>query len=89
MRALDLFCGGGALPWGLSKLAQWQEAMQIDWIKSKWTIAQCVPPAYSCYIGKAFIEGMPKTEKEGNVALPLALAQTQNENIEKGATTAP
>ena len=40
---------------GASKLQVWQHAMGIDWVTDMKSLAQCVPPAYSEYIGKSFI----------------------------------
>ncbi len=46
--------------WGKGRysgyLKNWQNAMQITWIKKEKTLAQCVPPAYAEYIGKQFLE---------------------------------
>jgi DNA (cytosine-5)-methyltransferase 1 len=36
-------------------LENWQKAMGINWINNKKTLAQCVPPKYSEYIGKQFL----------------------------------
>jgi len=41
-----------------SKLESWKKAMGINWIQDKHTLAQCVPPAYSEYIGKEFLRGV-------------------------------
>lgn len=45
---------------GSAKLKDWQNALQIDWIKDKHTLAQAIPPAYSEYIGRQFIEQNPQ-----------------------------
>ena len=41
---------------GNTTLKAWQEAMQIDWITNKKTLAQCVPPAYARYIVEEFLK---------------------------------
>jgi DNA (cytosine-5)-methyltransferase 1 len=41
---------------GNCSLKAWQEAMGINWINNKKTLAQCVPPAYSEYIANQFKE---------------------------------
>jgi len=38
-----------------STIEAWQKAMGINWIKDKYTLAQCVPPAYANYIGRQFL----------------------------------
>jgi hypothetical protein len=55
---LRVVTGGGWREKGqkAGTLTQWQDAMGIDWITDKKVLAQCVPPAYSEYIGRAFIE---------------------------------
>lgn len=42
---------------GSGKLADWQEAMGIDWMPSR-ALAQAVPPAYSEYLGKEFLNAL-------------------------------
>ncbi len=46
-------------------LKSWQEAMGINWITDKKTLAQCVPPKYAEYIGKQFLEQTKKAEIDG------------------------
>jgi DNA (cytosine-5)-methyltransferase 1 len=46
---------GGNKAKGNTTLKSWQDAMEIPWIKTKKTLAQCVPPKYSEYIAKEFI----------------------------------
>lgn len=41
---------------GKASLKAWQDAMKINWIRKKETLAQCVPPKYSEYIGKEFLK---------------------------------
>jgi len=41
---------------GNCSLKAWQDAMEIDWVSDKKTLAQCVPPKYSEYIGKEFLK---------------------------------
>ena len=41
---------------GSAKLKDWQNALGIDWITDKHTLAQAIPPAYSEYIARAFME---------------------------------
>jgi len=41
------------------KLKDWQNAMEINWIHNRHTLAQCVPPAYAEYIGRQFLEATP------------------------------
>lgn len=43
---------------GNTSLKAWQNAMQIDWVTDKKILAQCVPPAYSEYIGKYAMEAI-------------------------------
>ncbi|BBC53872.1 putative site-specific DNA-cytosine methylase [Mycobacterium phage PP] len=38
---------------GKGTLAQWQEAMGVDWMTSKKELAEAIPPAYTHYIGLA------------------------------------
>ncbi len=38
------------------KMKDWQEAMGIDWITDRKMLCEAVPPAYSEYIGKEFLE---------------------------------
>ncbi|MCX7746591.1 MAG: DNA cytosine methyltransferase [Clostridia bacterium] len=40
---------------GSSKISDWQKAMEIDWTRDKWAIAQAVPPVYSQYIASFYI----------------------------------
>jgi len=46
---------------GNCSLKAWQEAMEIDWISNKKTLAQCVAPKYSEYIGKQYLKGVLNT----------------------------
>lgn len=39
---------------------EYREAMGIDWMKNLKSITEAVPPAYSKYIGKEFINGLDK-----------------------------
>ncbi|KKL06487.1 hypothetical protein LCGC14_2595530 [marine sediment metagenome] len=50
------FCTLRELP-GANQLQTWQYAMQIDWISKKATLREAVPPRYSEYIMKEFING--------------------------------
>lgn len=43
---------------GNCSLKAWQDAMEIDWIKDKKTLAQCVPPKYAEYIGKECLKAL-------------------------------
>ena len=45
---------------GNTTLKAWQEAMQIDWITKKDTLKECVPPKYSEYLAKQFLNGGDK-----------------------------
>ena len=38
------------------KLIDWQKAMNINWVKSKKYLTQCVPPDYSQFIAKSFLK---------------------------------
>ena len=44
-------CGGGK-----GTVPQWKNAMGIDWTDNRKSIAEAVPPAYTEYLGKQFIE---------------------------------
>ncbi len=39
---------------GKASLKAWQDAMEIDWIKDKKSLANAVPPRYARYIGEQF-----------------------------------
>ena len=41
---------------GKGSVAEWQEAMGIDWTRERRSIAEAVPPAYSEFIGRALME---------------------------------
>jgi len=41
-------------------LKQWQDAMEINWVKDKSHLSQCVPPRYSEYIISNFPNGRQK-----------------------------
>jgi hypothetical protein len=41
---------------GSARLRDWQNALGIDWISDKHTLAQAIPPAYGEYIGRGFLE---------------------------------
>jgi hypothetical protein len=43
---------------GKGSVAQWREAMSIDWTWNRKSIAEAIPPAYSEYVGKFLIEGV-------------------------------
>ncbi len=47
-RLLDLFCGAGG---GKGTVAEWQQAMGIDWTDSRVELAEAIPPAYTSDIG--------------------------------------
>lgn len=51
-----VICAGNGQ--GKAIVRQWQKAMNIEWIKRKRTLAQCVPPAYSKYILQEFLRGV-------------------------------
>ena len=38
---------------GSAKLKDWQNALGINWVKNKYSLAQAIPPAYSEYIGSS------------------------------------
>ena len=40
---------------GVASLNAWQDAIGVDWVRNKKTLAQCVPPKYSEYIAKQFL----------------------------------
>jgi hypothetical protein len=42
---------------GKGSVAQWREAMGIDWTWNRKSIAEAIPPAYTQYIGQQFING--------------------------------
>ena len=48
---------------GVASLNAWQDAIGVDWIRNKKTLAQCVPPVYSEYIANQFLGSSPS---EGN-----------------------
>ena len=39
-------------------IAEWKDAMGIDWIENKKVLAQAIPPAYSKYLGKQIINAL-------------------------------
>ena len=41
---------------GKGTIAEWQKAMGIDWTDNRKSIAEAIPPAYTEYIGRAFID---------------------------------
>jgi DNA (cytosine-5)-methyltransferase 1 len=41
---------------GKGSVAQWREAMGIDWTWSRPSIAQAIPPAYSLWIGERLMD---------------------------------
>lgn len=43
---------------GKGSLAQWQAAMGIDWITTKDSLADAIPPAYTEYIGAQLLEAI-------------------------------
>jgi len=43
---------------GKGSVPEWQKAMGIDWTDKRREIAEAIPPAYTEYIGKAFLERM-------------------------------
>lgn len=45
---------------GKGSVAQWREAMGIDWTWNRKSIAEAIPPAYTEYIGRQFL-----AQKEG------------------------
>ena len=55
--------GGGikaAHSWKPGPLAQWQELMGMPWVTRKSEIAEAIPPAYTEFIGEAFLN-LPTT----------------------------
>jgi hypothetical protein len=46
----------GGRKYGPSKLKDWQEALGIDWVRNRRMLAEAIPPAYSEYIGTAFLQ---------------------------------
>lgn len=43
---------------GKGTVAQWQDAMGIDWTDDRHEIAEAIPPAYTSYIGARLIESL-------------------------------
>lgn len=43
---------------GKGSLAEWQQAMGIDWMTEKKELAEAIPPAYTQYIGTQLLEVM-------------------------------
>lgn len=43
---------------GKGTIAQWQEAMGIDWTSSRKELAEAIPPAYSRFIGSHALRGI-------------------------------
>lgn len=43
-------------------MAEWSDAMGIDWITDKKTLAEAIPPAFSEYLGKQVIEWIINNE---------------------------
>lgn len=43
---------------GKGSVADWQRAMGIDWTDNRKSIAEAIPPAYTEYIGRQFIDQM-------------------------------
>lgn len=43
---------------GKGTVAQWQQAMGIDWTDVRKEIAEAIPPAYTEFIGRRFLEPM-------------------------------
>jgi hypothetical protein len=41
---------------GKGSVAQWQDAMGIDWANNRKSIAEAIPPAYTQWIGERFLE---------------------------------
>ena len=49
----------GAAAGVLRRLDNWREAMGIDWITKRKTLAEAIPPAYSRYIMDCFLGRVP------------------------------
>lgn len=43
---------------GKGSLADWQNAMGIDWVPSKDLLAEAIPPAYTEYVGKYLMDAL-------------------------------
>ena len=52
---------------GKGSVPEWQRAMGIDWTDNRKEIAEAIPPAYTEFIGQAFVE-----TAEGGVGMTLA-----------------
>jgi hypothetical protein len=50
--------GKNGHPGGYGLLADWQEAMGIDWMSAR-EMAEAIPPAYSHHIARAFLSSRP------------------------------
>jgi hypothetical protein len=50
---------------GKGTIAQWQRAMGIDWITSKKTMAEAIPPAYTEFIGRQLMAELKVDHLEG------------------------
>ena len=51
---------------GKGTVAEWQQAMGIDWTDNRKSIAEAIPPAYTEYIGQAFLEtANPQADGQG------------------------
>lgn len=47
---------GGNNKTGNFSIGAWQEAMGIDWMSTRHDLAEAIPPAYTEYIGRQFLE---------------------------------
>lgn len=45
---------------GKGTVAQWQQAMGIDWTSNRKSIAEAIPPAYSEYVGGQLMKHLNK-----------------------------
>lgn len=47
---------------GKGSVPQWQDAMGIHWTSVRKSIAEAIPPAYTEYIGRQFMQQLIKEE---------------------------
>lgn len=43
---------------GKGSLAEWQDAMSIDWMSTRHDLAEAIPPAYTEFIGRQLLESL-------------------------------